>query len=142
MPRSLKLYIAGLVIISAAALLITSLLFPADDRIALQIGNPRATTPLELALGIGFWVVVTLFASALPVQMPGGILVAVAIAPCIAAMNLGGPAVGAWVALLGTTEIREVRGRIPWYGTLANHAGIVLPAVGGGVVMEGLWGRG
>ena len=24
-------------------------------------------------------------------------------------------------------ELREVRGRIPWYGTLANHAGIVLP---------------
>ena len=36
---------------------------------------------------------------------------------------LGGPAVGGWVAALGTTEMRELRGRIPWYGTLANHAG-------------------
>ena len=26
-------------------------------------------------------------------------------------------------ALLGTTELREIRGRVPWYGTLANHAG-------------------
>jgi len=55
-------------------------------------------------------------------------------------MNLGGPAAGAWVALIGTTELREVRGRIPWYGTLANHAGIVLPATAGGLVME-LLGR-
>ena len=32
-----------------------------------------------------------------------------------------------WVAVIGTTEVRELRGRIPWYGTLVNHAGIVLP---------------
>src|SRR5204863_3831642 len=29
-----------------------------------------------------------------------------------------------------------VRGRIPWFGTLANHAGIVVPAVAGGLVMQ------
>ncbi len=55
-------------------------------------------------------------------------------APILAAMTLGGPAVGGWVAAIGTTEMRELRGRIPWYGTLANHAGIVLPAIVGGVV--------
>ena len=40
----------------------------------------------------------------------------------LAAMTLGGPAVAGWVAAIGTTEMRELRGRIPWYGTLANHA--------------------
>ncbi len=55
-------------------------------------------------------------------------------APVIAAMTLGGPAVGGWVAGIGTTEMRELRGRIPWYGTLANHAGVVLPAVVAGTV--------
>jgi len=42
--------------------------------------------------------------------------------------------VAGWVAAIGTTEMREVRGRIPWYGSLANHAGVTLPAILGGVV--------
>ena len=49
-------------------------------------------------------------------------------------MSLGGPAVAGWVAAIGTTEMRELRGRIPWYGSLANHAGAILPAIVGGVV--------
>jgi putative nucleotidyltransferase with HDIG domain len=49
-------------------------------------------------------------------------------------MSLGGPAVAGWVAAIGTTELRELRGRIPWYGTVTNHAGIVLPAIAGGLV--------
>ena len=52
-------------------------------------------------------------------------------------MALGGPVAAGWVALLGTTEIREVRGDVPWYGTAANHAGMVLPAILGGVLSEG-----
>jgi putative nucleotidyltransferase with HDIG domain len=55
-------------------------------------------------------------------------------APIVASIALGGPAVAGWVAAIGTTEVRELRGRIPWYGTLANHAGATLPAVVGGVV--------
>jgi putative nucleotidyltransferase with HDIG domain len=39
------------------------------------------------------------------------------------------------VALIGTTELREVRGEVPWYGTAANHAGMVLPAILGGLVL-------
>ena len=61
---------------------------------------------------------------------------ALSTAPIIVAMNLGGPTVAAWVALLGSTEAREIRGRIPWYGTLANHAGIALPAIVGGWLMS------
>jgi hypothetical protein len=40
------------------------------------------------------------------------------------------------VALIGTTELREARGRVPWYGTAANHAGVVLPALVGGVIAD------
>jgi len=64
----------------------------------------------------------------------------VSTAPILAAMALGGPAIAAWVAAIGTTEIREVRGRIPWYGTLANHAGIVRPAVVAGIAYDILFG--
>src|SRR5258705_4596081 len=136
MSKALKLYITGLVAFSAIALIGTSLVFGIDPRIAIEFDGRFGQSQIEIVAGLSFWIVVTLFASALPVRMPGGLLVAVSIAPCIAAMTLGGPAAGALVALIGTTEVREIRGRIPWFGTLANHAGIVVPAVVGGVLME------
>ena len=68
-------------------------------------------------------------------------MVAVSMAPVIVAMNLGGPAAVAWVALIGCTEMRELRGRIPWYGTLANHAGIALPAIAGALGRTTTCGR-
>src|SRR5206468_12604948 len=91
---------------------------------------------LQVIIGLSFWIVVTLFAGALPVRMPQGTMVSVALAPIVAAMALGGPVAAGWVALIGTTEVRELRGRIPWYGTAANHAGVVLPAVAGGLLAE------
>jgi putative nucleotidyltransferase with HDIG domain len=100
----------------------------------------RLDVAAGVLLGVVFWTVITLFASALPVRMPFGTLVSVAIAPIVAAMALGGPVAAGWVALLGTTELRELRGRVPWYGTLANHASIVLPAVLGGLVFEAVAG--
>ena len=55
--------------------------------------------------------------------------------------EMGGGAIAqAQVALVGTTEIREVRGQVPWYGTLTNHAGIVLPVLTGASVMQLLRG--
>jgi putative nucleotidyltransferase with HDIG domain len=53
----------------------------------------------------------------------------------MAATLLGGPAAGAWVGLIGTTELREVRGEVPWYGSITNHGVIILPAALAGVVM-------
>ena len=135
MPRLLKLYLAGLVVGSALALAATSLVFTIDNAIAIDLGRDGAVDRADVLAGIAFWVVVSLFASALPVRMPGGMLIAVSIAPVMAAANLGGPAAAAWVALLGTTEWREIRGRVPWYGTLANHAGIVIPVALGASVL-------
>jgi putative nucleotidyltransferase with HDIG domain len=115
-------------------------LFPAEDfpRIALGLSLPGvptgASSPFEIYGGIAFWIVLTLVASAVPVQLPRGSHQAVSMAPVVAAMSLGGPAVAGWVAAIGTTEVREVRGVIPWYGSLANHAGVTLPAIAGGVV--------
>jgi diguanylate cyclase (GGDEF)-like protein len=48
-----------------------------------------------------------------------------------AAMILGGPTAGAWVAFLATTDRRELQSQ-PWYGVLANHASIAIAAVVGG----------
>ncbi len=139
MSRSLKIYIAGVVTLSAFALVVATFVFPADPRIALSLSAPGALalskpSSLEMALGVGFWTVLTLTTSALPVKLPRGTHQAVSLAPLVAAMALGGPAVAGWVAVIGTTELRELRGRVPWYGTLANHAGIALPIIAAGAV--------
>jgi putative nucleotidyltransferase with HDIG domain len=139
--RSLKAYITGLVGAAAIALLATSLVIPVDARMALQFdADPANASRLELLAGVAFWTVVTLFASALPVRLSDGVQVAVSIAPLMAATALGGPTAGAWVALLGTTDMREVRGKVIWYGTLTNHAAIVLPVILGGWVISNLRG--
>ena len=133
MSKRLKLYLVGVVGVSAVALVATTFLFPVSPGIGSGLGfvGPESTV-----LGLVFWCLATLVASALPVRMPRGTMVSVSIAPLIAATLLGGPTAGAWVALIGSTELRELRGRIPWYGTLANHAGIVLPAIAAGLVLE------
>src|SRR4029079_1326750 len=141
MPRSLKVCVAGLVSFSAIALVLASLfysnypgfVFGMRPDIRLDVGQPMQ---VEVLLGLLFWTLVTLFAQALPVRMPRGSFVSVAMAPIVAAMALGGPVAAGWVALIGTTEVRELRGRIPWYGTAANHAGVVLPAVVGGLLAD------
>lgn len=136
MPRTLKIYIALLVAGGAVALLATSFVFPISPRIALEIDGQAGVSDLDRWAGIGFWTLAALLASALPVHMPGGFLVTVSIAPVIAATALGGPFAGALVALVGTTELREARGRVPWYGVLVNHAGLVMPAAVCGLVIE------
>ena len=73
MSKVPKLYITGLVALSAIALVATSFVFsrPIASRIDIDRSVRRPTVDV-MPLGIGFWIVVTLFASALPVQMPGG----------------------------------------------------------------------
>jgi putative nucleotidyltransferase with HDIG domain len=131
MPRSLRLYLIGVVVLGAVALVATTQLFPPEPSIAIRFETeaPAAPATAEIAIGILFWIAIALAASALPVSLPRGTHLGVSTAPILASLVLGGPAVAAWVAAIGTTEMREVRGRIPWYGTLANHAGIVVPAV-------------
>jgi hypothetical protein len=143
MPRSLKLYITTVVTLSAIALGVATVavflgIHHVDSAIALRSSGGGAPVAIEVLAGVAFWTVLTLLASALPVQMPRGTQLAVSIAPIVAAIILGGPAVGGWVAAIGSTEVREIRGRIPWYGTLANHAGIALPAVVAGYLHQAL----
>ena len=136
MSRSLKFYITGLVGVAALALLATGLVIHVDHRIALEFDGQYGHSDFEVLAGVAFWVIVTLFASALPVTLSDGVQVAVSNAPLMAATLLGGPTAGALVALFGTLDSRELRGRVPWYGTLTNHAAIVLPVIVGGLVMS------
>jgi diguanylate cyclase (GGDEF)-like protein len=54
-----------------------------------------------------------------------------------AAMVLGGPTAGAWVAFLSTIERRELSSQ-PWYGALANHAVLAFAAVMGGLAVQAI----
>jgi putative nucleotidyltransferase with HDIG domain len=140
MPKSLKLFTILLVAGGALALLATSIAFGIDSDIAIPLDADGRTSQIEILAGLAFWTVVTLLASALPVRLTDGVQFAVSTAPLMAATALGGPTAGAWVALLGTTDMREVRGQVPWYGTLSNHAAIVFPVILGGAVLFGLRG--
>ncbi len=139
MPRSLKVYVVSVVIMGAVALVIATLFFRPHPEIAIPIFERQGDVPypIEVVAGIAFWTLLALIGSAFPVILPRGTQQAVAIAPIMGSLFLGGPAAAAWVAAIGTTEVRELRGRIPWYGSLANHAGLVIPAVVAGIAREG-----
>ena len=136
MSKPLRLYVASVVVVGVLTLMTATFMFPVRADIALRLPGPGASNTEELFLGVVFWTAITVIASAWPVQQPRGSQIGLAVAPIMASLMLGGPAVGGWVAALGTTEVRELRGRIPWYGTLANHAGLVIPAGAGGIVRE------
>jgi HD-GYP domain-containing protein (c-di-GMP phosphodiesterase class II) len=88
-----------------------------------------------------FWTAVGLVSSAAPIRLPRGVVVSVAGSAVLAAMLVGGPAAAGWVAAIGTTEWRELRGRVPWYGTLYNHAALVVPAVSAGILYQWIVGQ-
>ena len=92
MPQPLRIYIAGVVTLSAIALGVATLVFPADPRIGAGFELNGSST-LGVLLGVIFWTVLTLIASALPVTLPLGTQQAVAMAPFLAALTLGVPAV-------------------------------------------------
>ena len=90
------------------------------------------------AAGIAFWCLLTFVGSALPVRLPKGLHVTVAFAPATAAMLLGGPAAAGLVAVVGTVDVRELRGRVPWYGVLNDHACFAIAAIASGILLETL----
>jgi putative nucleotidyltransferase with HDIG domain len=103
-----------------------------------------AFRPLEdsigSAAGLAFWTAVSLLAAASPIRLPRGPFVSVATAPIVAAGVLGGPAAAAVVSAVGTLEVREFRGGIPWYGIVYNHMSLVIPAVMAALVYQVLAG--
>jgi putative nucleotidyltransferase with HDIG domain len=62
--------------------------------------------------------------------------VSVSVAPILASVVLGGPVAAGIVGLVGTTDAREIRREVPWYGTLFNHAAIAIAAVVAGLIFE------
>lgn len=87
-------------------------------------------------LGVLFWVGLALIASSVPVLLPNGSYLDLAFAPIVASMSLGGPVAAAWVSMVGTTQLRELRRQVPWYGILANRCAIASPTVLGALLLQ------
>ena len=102
------------------------------------IAIPGLDPAIAGAAGIGVWILFALAGGLRIMRDPGGHATLTFHLPFItAALLLGGPVAGAWVAVLGTIDRRELR-EAPWYGVLANRAALALAALAGGLVLEGV----
>ena len=127
----------ALVALATATLMVSAvLLYPVESPISTKDAH------IGVPLGLLFWIGMTLVASALAVRMPGGSVVDVGFAPIVAGMSLGGPVVAGLTALIGTTQARELRREVPWYGVVANHCGIAGPAIVGSMILHAAPWRG
>jgi diguanylate cyclase (GGDEF)-like protein len=134
----LNLYTAITIIAGIVGLAVASVTLGLDPAIEIP-GLPPEIAGLA---GLAVWVGFGLAGGMRMLRDPGGHVVLTFHLPFIVAATLtGGPVAGAWVAFLATFEARELR-EAPWYGVLANHTGLALAALAGGLVTMLLAGAG
>jgi hypothetical protein len=118
------------IVAGVAALAWATLALPLMPAIAL--GSVEITGRNPAAAGLLFWIVLGLGGSLRPASLGGHAVLTFHLPFIVAAMLLGGPVAGGWVAFVSTIELRELK-EVPWYGALANHAAQALGAVVGGI---------
>ena len=128
----LPIYTAATIVGGVGALLLVTLLGTLPEAIHL----PGVAAPWAGIAGVATWTLFGLVGSLKIVRGPSGHGVLTFHLPFIvAAMVLGGPIAGGWVAFIASFERRELT-EMPWYGALANHAGLALAAIAGGVTAQ------
>jgi len=128
---ALYTYTVATIVIGLTALAWASVAFPIWPTISLtQAGGNEG-----ILLGLLFWIGLGLLGGTRVQHIHGHGVLTFHLPFILAATALGGPVAGGWVAMVSTLEARELRpNEVPWYGTLANHAGMALSAVLAGVV--------
>jgi diguanylate cyclase (GGDEF)-like protein len=134
-PRRLRAVAAVSTVAGLSLLALLTVFVPIETAIAID-GAPVSPE----VVGVALWVVVTLALSSISLERPGSTTVLFAHGAMIAAAALGGPTAAVWVALVGTTEPRELRGRVPWWGVLATHCQLIVAWAVGAAVMAFLGG--
>ena len=129
--RLLPPYTAATIVAGAGALVLLTLLVPVSPEIAIAGLGPG----VDLPAGVALWTLFGLAGAARIVREPSGHGVFTFHLPfVVAAMTLGGPVAGGWVAMIASFDRHELE-ETPWYGILANHASLTLGAVAGGLVI-------
>jgi diguanylate cyclase (GGDEF)-like protein len=140
LSRDLRLYTALQIALGFGALALVTALIPIDERI--RIDAPGAPPSIGVVLGLLFWIALALAGSSLVSERPQGVVLTYDLPFIAAATVLGGPVAGGWVAMVGSFELRELRGGVPWYGALANHSVTAFPAIVAGLALlliEPVW---
>ena len=133
----LAAFVAATIVAGVAALAWATLALPLGPGIATDgLGHIAADDRLS---GLLFWIAIGLLGSVRTKGYSGSTVLTFHLPFIVAAMVLGGPVAGGWVAAIATIELRELR-EVPWFGTLSNHAIVTLAAVIGGLVVMGLRG--
>ena len=128
----LPLYTAATIVGGIGALLLVTLLGTLPETIHV----PGVDAPWAGIAGVATWTLFGLAGSLKILRGPSGHGVLTFHLPFIvAAMVLGGPIAGGWVAFIASFERRELT-EMPWYGALANHAGLALAAIAGGLAAQ------
>jgi diguanylate cyclase (GGDEF)-like protein len=133
----LPAYTATTIAVGTGALLLVTLFGSLAAPIAVQGIADAWARPM----GVVLWTLFGLVGSLRVMRAPSGHGVLTFHLPFIvAAMVLGGPIAGGWVAFLSSLEPRELNGEVPWYGALANHAGLAVAAMAGALSASVLTG--
>ena len=121
------------IIAGLTALAWTTLRIPISPTIDPNLNGTALAGPSG---GMLLWIAYGMIGSLRVLPAPGGHSVWTFHFPFVAAaMVLGGPTAGAWVAFVSTIERRELK-EVPWYGTLANHSVMAFAAVVGGLTAQ------
>ena len=134
---ALAAYVAATIVAGVAALAWATLTLPLGPDIATNGVTHVAAD--DRVSGLLFWIAFGLLGSARTKGYGGHAVLTFHLPFIVAAMALGGPVAGGWVAAIATIELRELR-EVPWFGTLSNHAIVTLAAVIGGLVVAALRG--
>jgi diguanylate cyclase (GGDEF)-like protein len=138
MTLPLALWVGATIIAGVAALAWATLTLPLAPGIATDGLSDIAAD--DRVTGLLFWIAIGLLGSSRTKAYDGRAVLTFHLPFIVAAMTLGGPVAGGWVAAIATLELRELR-EVPWFGTLSNHAIVALGGVVGGVIAVELRGR-
>ena len=135
----LALLVWSYVLVASAMIVWLTVAVPVSSTIAVpfEIGGLD-----PVALGVIVWIAVGLATSSRGSADESRVTIIFGVAPIVASFALGGPTAAIWVAAIGSLERRELSGTVSWYGVLANHAMIMIPAGLAGIVAQGLVGMG